>query len=123
MARTPRRRLRPGWHGQHAFKPNATPVTAAQLRQIFSDDRILDQAQQGQLVVEVDPNRDGHPSPPLANEPICTRSQILIYKTLQGQKIAEAHQYLREDGSIGASGLPDPKEVLHDGVLHYLALS
>lgn len=36
-----------------------------------------------------------------------------------GKKVAEAHQYKRTDGSIGASGLPDPKEILHDGIVYY----
>jgi len=84
-------------------------ITGAELRQIFASDRILERVQRGELTVEVDPDRDHHPSPPLANEPVCTRRQILIYRTLHGEKMAEAHQYLREDGSIGASGRPDPK--------------
>ncbi len=96
------------------------PASVNELRRIFSEERILEKVEQGELTAEVDPTRNGHPSPPLADEPICTRSQILIYRMLDGQKIAEAHQYLREDGTTGASGVPDPKEVLHNGILHYI---
>jgi hypothetical protein len=120
MARTPRRPLRPGWHGQHTFKPNAKVVTDVELRRIFANDRILERAQRGELTVEVDPDRDGHPSPPRANEPECTRSQIVVYRTPQGEKIAEAHRYVRPDGTLGASHLPDPKEIVHEGILYYL---
>ena len=37
-------------------------------------------------------------------------------------KIATCHRYLRPDGSLGASGLPDPKQVFHDGILYRPAL-
>jgi len=120
MAKNPKRRLKPGWHAQHKFKATAVSVTAGQLRQIFSDAGILQQVKKGELTEEVDPTSDKHPSPPRADEPICTRSQIVIYKTLDGQKIATAHRFLREDGSIGASGFPDPKEIIQKGILHYL---
>lgn len=63
---------------------------------------------------------DNHPSPPLADEPICTKSQILGYFDQNGKEVARAHQYLRTDGAIGAKGKPDPKRVLHDGVIYYL---
>lgn len=61
---------------------------------------------------------DGHPSPPLAGEPICTRSQIIAYRDDQGHQIARVHQYLRQDGSLGASGKPDPQVVLHDDAIY-----
>ena len=52
------------------------------------------------------------PGPP--REPPGTRSQSVPY-TLMGVKIAVCHQYLRPDGSFGASGLPDPKLVEFQG--------
>ena len=62
--------------------------------------------------------REGHPNPQLTGEPACTRSQILIYK-INGLPVAIVHQYLRRDGQIGGSGLPDPKRVVvvGDGTL------
>jgi hypothetical protein len=29
------------------------------------------------------------------------------------------HQYLQPDGTLGASGQPDPKRLLHDGILYH----
>ena len=59
--------------------------------------------------------RDKHPSPPRADEPICTRSQIIAYLDAEGRRVAVVHQFVRQDGSIGASGRPDPKMLLHEG--------
>ena len=59
--------------------------------------------------------RDSHPSPPRAGEPLCTRSQAVAYLDSDGKQIAIVHQYLRRDGTLGASGLPDPKWLLHEG--------
>jgi len=35
-----------------------------------------------------------------------------------GLEVARVHQYLRTDGTLGASGLPDPKAVLENGILY-----
>ena len=67
----------------------------------------------GEPTTEV--RRDRHPSQPRAGEPVCTRSQLVTYVDVQGQRVAIVHQYLRQDGTLGASGLPDPKWLLHDG--------
>ena len=48
------------------------------------------------------------------HEPPGTRSQSVPY-FLMGVKIAVCHQYLRSDGSFGASGLPDPKLLEYQG--------
>ena len=49
-----------------------------------------------------------------SGQPPGSLSQRLLY--LDGRDvIAEAHCFLLPDGSIGASGLPDPKAVLFDG--------
>jgi len=47
-------------------------------------------------------------------EPPGTRSQSVPY-SLMGVKIALCHQYLRPDGTFGASGLPDPKLIEYQG--------
>ncbi len=39
------------------------------------------------------------------------------------QEVARVHQYLRLDGRLGASGLPDPKRILENGVLYRLRKS
>jgi hypothetical protein len=62
--------------------------------------------------------RDGHPSAPKADEPFCTRSQTIIYREPSGQRVAVVRQYLRQDGTLGASGLPDPKKLWRDGIVY-----
>lgn len=61
-----------------------------------------------------------HPSLMAANEPFCTYSQMVSYRDTQNKEIARVHQYLRPDGSIGASEKPDPKRLFEDGVLFRL---
>ena len=58
---------------------------------------------------------------PLAREPYCTRSQIVRYYD-GAHQVAVVHQYMRPDGTIGAWGRPDPKAVLHEGVLYQLQI-
>jgi hypothetical protein len=64
----------------------------------------------GQLVPKV--IRDGCPTNLSAvGEPAGTRSQFIRYSNNAGQWVVEVHQYLRPDGTIGASGRPDPKRL------------
>ena len=61
------------------------------------------------------------PPSPRANQPPGTQSQRVEYwGTEEGRlvKIATVHRYLRQDGTLGASGLPDPKRVFHDGIVY-----
>ena len=83
---------------------------------MFNDGRYWEQTKQG--ILQAILVADNHPSSPRANEPICTRSQYIIYINRDGRKVAGVHQYLRRDGKIGASGRPDPKELLIDGILY-----
>ena len=61
---------------------------------------------------------DSHPTRTLAQEPFCTRSQILRCANDDGRIIARVHRYLRTDGTLGASGKPDPKYLLIEGVIY-----
>ena len=83
-------------------------VDAIELRRIFNENRISERAKAGELVVVV--LEDRHPALPLAQEPYCTKSQMVSYRD-GVLEIARAHLYLRTDGSIGLSGKPDPKRV------------
>ncbi len=61
--------------------------------------------------------KNNHPSRPLAKEPYCTRSQYIRYVDARsGAPVAEVHQYYRRDGSIGASGRPEPKVIFEHEV-------
>ena len=54
----------------------------------------------------------------LPSEPPGTLSQVLEYYDADGQMLVLVHQYLRPDGTIGASGKPDPKWMrLEDEIL------
>lgn len=85
---------------------------------MFNQGRYWEQTRQGILKAVI--VKSNHPSSPRANEPVCTRSQYVIYIDKNGHKVAGVHQYLRPDGTIGASGRPDPKELLVNGTLYIL---
>lgn len=59
-------------------------------------------------------------NPHLKGEPPGTRSQIIRYVDLAGQWVAVIHQYCRPDGSLGASGKPDPKRLRIAGTVFVL---
>lgn len=83
---------------------------------MFNDGQYWQRAVAGQLGTRM--ARDGHPSAPKANEPFCTRSQTIIYLDESGQRLAVVHQYLRQDGTLGVSGKPDPKKIWKDGQIY-----
>jgi hypothetical protein len=96
--------------------PPVRVVSATELRAMFNAGRYWQRAQTGELREVI--VRDGHPSAPKATEPFCTRSQTIIYIDSGGRRIAVVHQYLRQDGTLGASGAPDPKKLWRDGVVY-----
>ena len=88
---------------------------------MFNEGRYYERAQAGELVEEVGYNH--HPCPPRANQPYCTRSQTVHYVDLEeGREVAVVHQYLREDGSLGASGRPDPKRICQGTTIYVVEL-
>lgn len=67
------------------------------LRKLFNDDlKVLEGVREGRI----------------------RQSQMISYIGPDGHEVARAHRYLRTDGTIGASGLPDPKRIKKDGVLY-----
>lgn len=92
-------------------------LTVSEMRRQFNE-IIVPQLKQGQLVSRVHWER--HPSRPKAQEPHCTRSQIVAYYDAKGMEVARAHQYLRPDGTLGASGKPDPNRMVVNGVIYRL---
>jgi hypothetical protein len=97
-----------------------TWVPIGELRRIFNEGQYWQKAILGPLWQTIE--EEGHPSPPLADEPFCTYSQIIAYRDENARQIARVHQYKRPDGSIGLSGQPDPQELLHEGVLYIAEL-
>ncbi len=92
-------------------------VSATQMRALFNA-RILPLIHDGSLHGTA--QKSGHPSPVGSGQPYCTRSQYIVFRESSGTTVAEAHQYLLPDGTIGASGLPDPKLLVLDGILYLL---
>jgi hypothetical protein len=96
-------------------------VSESEMRQLFNEGRFWERAQAGELRQVVQDSR--HPSLPVAPVPHCTRSQIITYFDAGGVEVATVHQYLQPDGTLGASGRPDPKKLLVSGVLYRLRVA
>jgi len=88
------------------------------MRKRFNEGRYWDLLKQGQYIPLVRESR--HPALMLAKEPFCTQSQMVSYVDQNNNEIARVHQYLRPDGTIGASGKPDPKRLLQGDILYRL---
>jgi hypothetical protein len=95
-------------------------VSAWELRRRFNEGRYLERAEAGELIMVVETDR--HPSKPKAQEPYCTRSQMVVYRDRRGRELVRCHRYLRPDQTIGASGRPDPKS-LREGHTLYIAIN
>ena len=92
-------------------------VSASQIRSIFNDGRFEDLVAYKVLSEKL--IREGLPSAD-AKQPPGTKSQIVAYLDSHGKQVALVHRYLRPDGTLGASGRPDPKKVFRDGTLYVL---
>jgi hypothetical protein len=92
-------------------------VEATELQRMFNADGLWGQVQSGILKTKLMANK--HPAPERSGQPFCTRSQIVMYLS-EDEEVARVHQYLRPDGTIGASGLPDPKRMIRAGVIYYV---
>ena len=97
-------------------RPPIVVVNAAELRQMFQQQDCLGRLQRGELVERL--LKDRIPAPPPRGMPPGTRSQIIAYIDRNGVQVAVVHQYRLPNGTLGASGLPDPKRLLFDGLLH-----
>lgn len=93
-------------------------IQEPELRRRFNDGHYWERAQNGELTEAI--IEDRHPTLIAANEPLCTRSQMISYRDPDGNEVARVHQYLRTDGTLGASGRPDPKRLLDGGILYRL---
>jgi hypothetical protein len=91
-------------------------VSPFEIRKLFNEHGYWSKVGSGDLHEK--PIREGHPSPAKSGQPYCTRSQIVAYLDSRGRKVALVHQYVLRDGRLGGSGKPDPKQLLHEGVLY-----
>jgi hypothetical protein len=95
-------------------------TSPAEVRRVFNEGRFWVKAQRGELRQKILKSRV--PVPPAAHEPRGTLSQYIAYIDADGDEVARVHQYLRPDGTLGASGRPDPKLVIAGGVVYYCAM-
>ena len=92
-------------------------VSEFELRRLFNDGRYYERAQAREFrTVIVSENRRQGGDRRIRN----SKSQIVEYWDKFGTLIARVHQYRMADGSLGASGRPDPKLLRHEGVLYRL---
>jgi hypothetical protein len=90
-------------------------VSCEELRRRFNDGGYWEKAKAGllrQVVLEE------NFSTLLPNEAGPIRSQMVSYRDENGQEIARVHRFLRPDGTIAASGRPDPKRLYENGILY-----
>lgn len=95
-------------------------VPPSVIRDLFNASGYLDRIVEGTIVEDI--KRHQHRDPPPDGCPYCTHSQIIRYFTEDGQKVAVVHQYKKPDGSIAASGKPDPKWLHVDGITYVATL-
>jgi len=86
--------------------------------EIFNRERFWERLKAGELTAVVLEDRE--PQHIEADVPEKTRSQMISYRDEYDNEVARVHQYLKPDGTLGASGMPDPKRLLFDGVLYRL---
>jgi hypothetical protein len=92
-------------------------ITSVEMRQRFNDGQYWDKVKSGELTEHVMETRL---SKSLPNETLEIQSQMLSYRNSTGMEVARVHQYLRSNGTIAASGKPDPKRLFEEGVLYRL---
>ena len=93
-------------------------VSESIIREAFNSGQFWERARRGEFLVEID--RNSHLKRGRARDvgqQYCTRSQFVLYFDEDGL-VAAMHQYRRLDGTLGASGMPDPKYLrLEDRIL------
>jgi hypothetical protein len=86
------------------------------MRDLFNRGRFWERAQIGKLSYTINDEF----TPRFVNERIPSGSVSceVSYWDANGNEVARVHQYVKPDGTLGASGLPDPRRVLINGVLY-----
>jgi hypothetical protein len=92
-------------------------VNEDELRRIFNEGRYFERMHAGEFherIIRQNRRRTGD------RRVRDTMSQLVENWDKFGNMVARVHQYRRKDGSLGGSGRPDPKAVLHDETLYVL---
>jgi len=88
------------------------------MQKMFNEEGYWEKTRSGEFTTITLEHR--HPALTAANEPHCTYSQMISYRDAENNEMARVHQYLRSDGTLGASGKPDPKRLFVHGTLYRL---
>lgn len=90
------------------------------MRELFNNSDLGERKKRGELAERVEKQR--HADPQRSGQPFCTYSQILLWldPSNMNNEAARFHQYLQPDGSIGASGKPDPIRLELGGFVYKL---
>jgi len=91
-------------------------VSEWELRRIFNEERYWERVQSGELIAVA--IHEGTPTPD-KQQPLGTKTvTVAIRETVDGPDLAHAHGFIQPDGTIGASGLMDPKRIWKDGKVY-----
>lgn len=88
---------------------------------MFNSGGYWEQIKSGLLTVGT--MKDRIPQAPPPGHPPGTHSQYIRYVNQAGRFVVAVHQYVLPDGHLGASGKPDPKELVANGCHYYLLTS
>jgi hypothetical protein len=100
---------------------DSTPIkrlSKIEMRKMFHEYQCMQKLANGALRSMVLKQR--HSNPITSKQQFCTHSQLVSIQDSNGEEIVRAHQYKRPDGTIGASGLPDPVRLFIGGVIYKL---
>ena len=92
-------------------------ISLDEMRQKFNGSGHLENVKSGKWTAHV---LESRVSDALTQEPVEITSLMLSYRDENGNEMCRVHQYQRPDGSLAASGLPDPKRLFLDGILYRL---
>ena len=92
-------------------------VTHEEMCKRFNGGRYGERAQAGEFTQVI---MGSNISTLLTQETVEITSQMVSYRDKDNNEIARVHQFVRPDGSLAASGRPDPKRLLEDGILYRL---
>lgn len=91
-------------------------VPEGEIRRLFNEGPYPQMIAEGRLTTQF--LRNAHlNAPDLKGNPPCTHRQTIRYLDSDGNPVVEIFQYLKPDGTLGASGLPDPKRLWMGGTV------
>lgn len=84
-------------------------VTPTIIQRLFNTGQYYERVISGEFTTVI--RKERVPKRQKPGHPPGTRSQFVYYYDSDGNKLAGVHQYLLPDGTLGASGKPDPKYI------------